>query len=174
MSRSAARKYAKVLAANGDKSKVEATKEYLLAVSSLFKEPKFRDTILSPLVSTEEKVALLVEGEKNAVLSNLIKLLVEKDRLELVPYIYEELRLLDAMEANTFQGYVYASVDVDDATMDELKTNISKSIDASIDFERVKSDEDGFRVEVPDLGLEVSFSEARLKSQLIDHILRGI
>ena len=58
--------------------------------------------------------------------------------------------------------------------MRQLTGNISKKVDAKIDFKQLKSDEDGFRVEVPDLGIEVSFSQARLKSQLIQHILRGI
>ena len=175
MSRSAAKKYAKVLVANGDKAKVAETKEYLLALKALFKNPKFKDTVLSPLVSMDDKVSLLVGKEnKNVVLTNLIKLLIEKNRLELIPSIYEELRYADAVAANSYEGYVYSSVAVDDATMAELKTNIAKKFDSTIDFKQVKSDEEGFRVEVPDLGIEVSFAQDRLKSQLIQHILRGI
>ncbi len=175
MSRAAAKKYAKVLVANGDKKKVEETKAFLLALSSLFKEPKFKDTVLSPLVSLEEKTELIVgKDNKNTVLVNLVKLLIEKDRLELIPGIYEELRYADAVAANAYEGYVYSSVSVDDATMAELKANIAKKFDSSIDFKQVKSDVEGFRVEVPDLGIEVSFAQDRLKSQLIQHILRGI
>jgi hypothetical protein len=69
---------------------------------------------------------------------------------------------------------VYAAQDIDADTMNELKTNIAKKVDSAIDFKQIKSDEEGFRVEVPDLGIEVSFSQGRLKSQLIQHILRGI
>jgi len=175
MSRSAAKKYAKVLTHNSNKDQVNETKEYLLAVAALFKNPKFRDTVLSPLVSVDEKCNLLLGADnKNQVLTNLIKLLVEKDRIELIPYIYEELRFADATASNRFEGFVYSAQEIDSATMDELKSNISKKVDSTIDFKQVKSDEDGFRVEVPDLGIEVSFSQARLKSQLIQHILRGI
>jgi len=175
MGRSAAKKYAKVLTQNSNKDQVIEIKEYLLALTSLFKNGKFKDTILSPLVSLEDKSTLLLgKDNKNQTLVNLINLLIETDRLELIPYIYEELRMADALASNTFEGYVYAAQEVDAATMDELKTNISKKFDSTIDFKQVRSDEEGFRVEVPDLGIEVSFSQGRLKSQLIQHILRGM
>lgn len=175
MSRSAAKKYAKVLTQNSNKELVAEAKEYLLALTSLFKSAKFKDTVLSPLVSMEEKSELLLgKDNKNQVLTNLIKLLIEKDRVALIPAIYEELRYADAVASNKFEGFVYAAQEIDAATMDELKNNIAKKVDSEIDFKQVKSEEDGFRVEVPDLGIEVSFSQGRLKSQLIQHILRGI
>jgi F-type H+-transporting ATPase subunit delta len=175
MSRSAAKKYAKVLTQQSNKEQVNEAKEYLLAITTLFKNPKFKDTVLSPLISVEEKSALLLgQDNANQLLTNLVKLLLEKDRIALIPYIYEELRYADAVASNRFEGFVYAAQDVDAATMDELKNNISKRVDSTIDFKQVKCDEEGFRVEVPDLGIEVSFSQERLKSQLIQHILRGI
>jgi len=174
MSRSAAKKYAKVLTQNANKEMVKETKEYLLALSALFRDAKFKDSVLSPLVSAEEKSALLIGESSNQILNNLIKLLVEKNRLGLIPYIYEELRLAEAVESNNFEGYIYSSTELDSATVSELTENISKKVDSKIDFKQIKSDEEGFRVEVPDLGIEASFSQERLKSQLIQHILRGI
>lgn len=175
MSRSAAKKYARILTQSSKKEEVAEAKSYLLSLTSLFKMPKFKDTILSPLVSTEEKSTLLLgKDTKNKTLSNLINLLIEKNRVALIPYIYEELRLADAVVSNKFEGYVYSAHDVDAATMSKLKDGISKRFEATIDFKQVKSDLDGFRVEVPDLGIEVSFSQDGLKSQLITHILRGI
>lgn len=175
MGRSAAKKYAKVLTQNANKDQVNGVKEYLKALAALFKSAKFKDTVLSPLVSAEEKSTLLLGKENgNQTLSNLIKLLIETNRLELIPYIYEELRLADAVASNRFEGFIYSAQDIDKATLDELKSNVSRKYDATIDFKQVRSDEEGFRVEVPDLGIEVSFSQGRLKSQLIQHILRGI
>jgi F0F1-type ATP synthase delta subunit len=175
MGRAAAKKYAKVLTQNANKEQVNEVKTYLLALTSLFKSAKFKDTILSPLVSLSDKNELLLGKEnKNQTLVNLVNLLVETDRLELIPYIYEELRMADAMASNKFEGFVYTAQEIDAATMNELRTNIAKKFDSTIDFKQVRSDEEGFRVEVPDLGIEVSFSQGRLKSQLIQHILRGI
>lgn len=175
MSRSSAKKYAKILTQSSKKEEVAEAKAYLLAITALFKQPKFKDTILSPLVTAEEKRELLIgKASKNKTLENLLFLLIEKDRVALIPYIYEELRLADAVASQKFEGYVYSSHTVDAATMDELQNNISKKFDSTIDFKQVKSEQDGFKVEVPDLGIEVSFSQDRLKSQLITHILRAI
>ena len=175
MSRSAAKKYAKVLTQNSNKEQVSQAKEYLLALTTLFKSAKFKNTVLSPLVSMEDKSELLLgKDNKNQVLSNLIKLLIEKDRIALIPAIYEELRFADAVASNRFEGFVYSANDIDAETMEQLKKNIAKKVDSTIEFKQVKTENEGFKVEVPDLGIEVSFSQGRLKSQLIQHILRGI
>lgn len=175
MSRAAAKKYAKVLIQNTSKDEIVEIKDFLSSIVSLFKDSKFKHTILSPLVTMDEKYEMLLgkQAPKNT-LANLIRLLIEKDRIELIPHIYEELRLAQAVESNSFNGFVYSSQELDPKTIDELKNSISKKVNARVDFKQIKSNNIGFKAEVPDLGLEISFSQARLKSQLIQHILRGI
>jgi len=174
MSRAASKKYAKVLLANKESSELGEIKDFLHSLANMFKESKFRDIILSPLVSADDKIAILVANSENEQLKNLLRLLVEKDRLSLIPDIYEELRVAEATRNNRFEGIIYTSTDVKSEVIDELKKNIEKKINAQIDFVIKKSDISGFKVEVPDIGIEASFSNDRLKQQLISHILRGI
>ena len=174
MSRAAAKKYAKVLLSNTDEETLESVKEYLKSISNLFKEAKFRDTILSPLVKSEDKLNILNVNDENVVLKNLLNLLIEKNRISLMPFIYEELRVAEAVRNNQFDGFIYVTEDINQETIQELTKNIEKKTNAKINFKLQKDKIDGFKVEVPDLGIEASFSNDRLKQQLISHILRGI
>ena len=175
MSRTAAKKYAKVILENDNKDEVQNVRVSLKALCDLFGEEKFKDTVLSPLVSREDKVMLLLgDNNDNTILKNLILLLIEKDRLSLIPYIYDELRLALAREMNRYDGYIYSNEDIDSETLSELTDNISKKFNCEIDFKKVKMQESGFKVEVPDIGIEASFTKDRFKSSLIEHILRGI
>ena len=174
MSRAAAKKYAKVLLNNTDEETLNTLKSYLKSLSSLFKEEKFKDIILSPLVSSEDKFNFLNANNNNKTLTNLLNLLIEKDRISLIPFIYEELRVAEAVKNNQFDGFIYTAGDVDSKTVEELTKNIEQKTGAKINFKLQKDEIDGFKVEVPDLGIEASFSNDRLKQQLISHILRGI
>jgi F0F1-type ATP synthase delta subunit len=75
---------------------------------------------------------------------------------------------------NQFDGFIYTAGDVNSETIQELTKNIEQKTNAKINFKLQKDEIDGFKVEVPDLGIEASFSNDRLKQQLISHILRGI
>jgi len=174
MSRAAAKKYAKVLLNNTDEKTLQDLKSYLQSLSSLFKEEKFKDTILSPLVKSEDKLNILTANNENKTLKNFLNLLIEKDRVSLIPFIYEELRVAEAIKNNQFDGFIYTAGDVNSETIQELTKNIEQKTNAKINFKLQKDEIDGFKVEVPDLGIEASFSNDRLKQQLISHILRGI
>ena len=174
MSRAAAKKYAKVLLNNTDEKTLQDLKSYLQSLSSLFKEEKFKDTILSPLVKSEDKLNILTANNENKTLKNFLNLLIEKDRISLIPFIYEELRVAEAIKNNQFDGFIYTAGDVNSETIQELTKNIEQKTNAKINFKLQKDEIDGFKVEVPDLGIEASFSNDRLKQQLISHILRGI
>jgi F-type H+-transporting ATPase subunit delta len=131
----------------------------------------------SPTTTASEKEALLLEGVKSAEstqVENLIKLLVENGRINIIPAMANELQKEIARSSKSYQGTVYSNSDIDDAVMAGLSENLGKKVDASITLDFVKSDLDGIKVEVEDLGIEVNFSKSRLNMQIIDHILKAI
>ena len=63
---------------------------------------------------------------------------------------------------------------MDAKTVKALSSGLGKKVDADITLEFVKTNFDGIKVEVEDLGIELNFSKERINSSLIDHILKAI
>ena len=58
--------------------------------------------------------------------------------------------------------------------MQELSSGLSKKFDSTISLSYVKTDFDGIKVDVVDLGIEIDFSKTRINSQIIEHIVKAI
>ena len=58
--------------------------------------------------------------------------------------------------------------------MSALEDKFSKRFNASIKLDSQKSEYNGIKIELNDLGVEASFSVDRLKAQMSEHILKAI
>ncbi len=58
--------------------------------------------------------------------------------------------------------------------LNSLEESFSKKFDAKINLVNQKSGYPGIRISLEDLGIEVSFSLERLKTQMTEHILKAI
>ena len=79
-----------------------------------------------------------------------------------------------AVVNNAFTGKIFSDSDIDPKTVESLSAGLSKKVDANISLEFVKTDFNGIKVEVEDLGIELNFSKERINSSLINHILKAI
>jgi len=147
------------------------------ALTSQFENEKFVDFISSPSIASSAKEEILlaavakVESDK---VNNFLRLLAEKNRLELIPEIAEQISKGIAVLNNAYTGKIFSDADIDSKTVEALSTGLSKKVDANITLEFIKTDFDGIKVEVEDLGIELNFSKERINSTLIDHILKAI
>ncbi|MEA1918155.1 MAG: F0F1 ATP synthase subunit delta [Campylobacterota bacterium] len=142
-----------------------------------FSNTKFKEIVYSPSISNEIKLELLLASVKNAdskELNNLISLLVEHGRIEVIPAIASGMKKEIARINKNYTGKVFSNSEIEDSTISGLSAGLSKKVNANIVLEFVKDDFDGIKVEVEDLGLEVQFSNNRLNSQLVNHILKAI
>jgi len=147
------------------------------ALTSSFENEKFVDIISSPSIPTAVKEEILlaaVKGVESDKLNNFLKLLGEKNRFELIPTIASQLSKEMAIVNNEYAGSIFSDVDMDANTVKSLSNGLSKKVDANITLTFVKTDFDGIKVEVEDLGIELNFSKERINSSLIDHILKAI
>ena len=74
----------------------------------------------------------------------------------------------------TYEGKVYSNTAVEASTLAALSSDLGKKMDATITLAFVASDYDGIKVEVEDLGVEVSLSKSRMNAHLVEHILKAI
>lgn len=171
-----AKRYVKALIDGRDSQSINVINEKLNIICSAFADDKFSSIISSPEVADNAKVGLiisLVDGVDN-VLGNFIKLLGEKRRLALLPFIANELNTQIAKMNNNYIGVIYTGQELSNDYVSSIEEQFSKKFDVKLSLSQNIGDYDGIKVDIDGLGVEISFSKDRLKSQLIDHILKAV
>ncbi len=172
-----AKRYVKALIEARDSYAVSNISYSLNIISSAFGDEKFISIISSPEVADYAKVDLiisLVDGVHNQTLVNFIKLLGEKRRLSLLPFIANELNVQIAKMNNSYVGVVYTNLELSSDYVSSIEEQFSRKFDVKLSLSQKVCDYDGIKVDIDGLGVEISFSKERLKSQLIDHILKAV
>ena len=172
-----AKRYIKAMTSSADAASVQNMSDVFSVLAESFKDEKFVQIIDNPNVSSNDKSEILLESVKPAdssQINNLIKLLVENKRINIIPAIAQELRKDLAASTKTYEGVIYSDSEIDANTMQELGNGLSKKFDANISLVFVKNDFNGIKVDVEDLGVEINFSKSRINSQMIEHIVKAI
>lgn len=173
-----AQRYANAILSNSDSNIVSNCAKTLSVLSDALKSDKsFGDSLSSPLLSNDKKIAIIIDaldGKVDTLLSNLIKILGEKGRLNSIPAISKiinsELQKLD----NKYHGVVKSTKELGESELHDLENRLSSYTNSIITLSQEKSNIDGIKVVVDDLGIEVNFSKDRVKKELIDFISRAI
>ena len=172
-----AKRYIKALKDGSDIASMQNVTSIFTTLAESFKDDKFVSIVTSPNVDAKAKSEILLEAVKPAnsdKLNNLIKLLVENKRINIIPAMAEELQKDLANETKTYEGVVYSDSDIDKKVIDELSSGLSKKFDSTISLTFSKTDFNGIKVEVEGLGIEINFSKDRIDSQIIEHIIKAI
>lgn len=171
-----ARKYVKAMMMNNDTSNISQINDELKIIASAYADSKFNDIISSVDVPSEKKVDLINSFISNANVSvtNLVKLLASKKRLNILPYISSELNNEVSILNNSFSGFVYSSDKLSDEYMKNIQTDFAKKFSCELNLQNIVCDYDGIKVDIDGLGIEVSFAKNQFKSQMIEHILKAV
>jgi F-type H+-transporting ATPase subunit delta len=172
-----AKKYIKAIKSGSDEASMENIATIFSVLADSFKDEKFNSVINNPNVSKEDKTGILLEAVKSAAsetVNNLIRLMVEKNRINAIPAFAEELRKDLAHTTKKYSGIVYSDSEVDAKVMQDLSEGLSKKFDSTIELSFEKADFDGIKVDVEDLGVEIDFSKSRINEQMLEHIIKAI
>ena len=171
-----AKKYVKAILSDVKSNELNAFVENLSELAAAFASDKFKSSISLPTLKASQKVELILSLVKNqdAKFVNFIKLLGANKRLELIPAILDEMKIEQSLLENTYRGEVVGNFDLSAEQLKALEENFSKKFNSKIKLDGSKSDYNGVKVELDDLGVEVNFSIDRLKSQMSEYILKAI
>jgi F-type H+-transporting ATPase subunit delta len=171
-----AKRYAKALIAGRSKDEITTISSKLNQISSAFYSDKFNSIISSAEVNNSKKVELIVSLVDNVdnSLKNFINLLAEKRRFDILPFVAKDLKAEIAKMNNNFVGIVYTNEELSSEFVSSIEQQFSKKFDVKLSLSQNVGDYDGIKVDIDGLGVEISFSKDRLKSQLIDHILKAV
>lgn len=170
-----ARRYAQALSAVS--KDVAADAALLSTLSEVISNKEVMTALTSPIIAAEKKTDMVLKavGESaNAAMKNFIKILGENRRLDLIPVVSKVLNKELQKKSNQYEGVVKSANPLDDAALADLEETLQKYTGAAVKLAQEKSDLDGIRVAVDDLGIEVNFSKQRVKEQLIDFIKKSL
>lgn len=150
--------------------------EVLNVLSEVVNSREIKSTLTSPIISSESKTEMILSalGESDVALVNFIKILGENGRLDLIPAITKVLNSDQQRVSNEYEGVLKSASSLDEAVLANLEETLKKYTGSTIKLTQEKSDLEGVRVSVDDLGIEVNFSKQRVKEQLIDFIKKSL
>ena len=172
-----AKRYVKAIKEATDIESLENVTHIFTVLAASFKDEKFKSVVSNPNVNAEDKKAILLDAVNAADsqhVNNLIKLLVENGRVDIIPAIAEVMRKDLAYTTKRYIGTVYSNSDIDEKVMQDLSAGLGKKLNSDVSLNFVKDDFDGIKVNVDDLGVEINFSKSRINSQMIEHIVKAI
>jgi F-type H+-transporting ATPase subunit delta len=172
-----AKRYIKAIKKSSDIESMENMALIFSTLAESFNNEKFVQIINNPDVSRDQKSEILLAAVKSADsknVENLIKLLAEHNRINIIPAIAEVLRKDIAATSKNYTGIVYSDSDIDTKVIEDLSSELGKRFDSNISLKFVKDDFNGIKVDVEDLGIEINFSKSRINSQIIEHIVKAI
>ena len=172
-----AKRYVKAIKDSSGIGSMEDVTSVFSALAESFKDDKFIKIIDNPNVASDDKLNILLDAVKSAdsnEINNLVKLIVENGRINIIPAMAEEMRKDLAKSTKTYNGLVYSDSEIEASVMQELSEGLSKKFDSTITLDFIKDDFDGIKVNVEDLGVEINFSKTRINTQIIEHIVKAI
>jgi len=175
MSNLVAKRYVKALLIDQDINSIMSIYANIKMIASAYSDEKFISIITSTDVHSDDKVKLVCSFvDDNKSINNLIKLLVNNKRLNIIPDIAEELKKEIAVLTNSYDGIVYTNVELKEDDLVSIQEKFAKKFNVTLALTQNICNYDGIKVDIEGLGVEIGFSKERLKSQMIEHILKAV
>lgn len=172
-----AKRYLKAIKQRSNAESMQNIALIFSVLAEAFNNEKFNQIINNPDVSKNQKSEILLAAVKSAGykdVENLIKLLAEHNRINIIPAIAEVMRKDIAKTTKIYNGIVYSDSDINSKVIEDLGNGLGSRFDSKISLKFVKDNFNGIKVDVEDLGVEISFSKSRINNQMIDHIIKAI
>ena len=155
---------------------IKGIAEVLNVLTEAMNSEEVMTALTSPIISPEKKTEMILSSisDDDTTLVNFIKVLGENKRLDLIPAIAKVLNADLQKESNKYEGVLKSSKKLSKEELSKLEKTLKTYTGSTIKLTQEKTDLDGLRVSVDDLGIEVNFSKQRVKEQLIDFIKKSL
>jgi len=171
-----AKRYVKALMSDRDTNNITSIYKELKEISTAYNDDKFNVIISSTEVENSKKIELILSfiDKPSDVITNLIKLLGDNKRLDIVPSIVDDLESQLSDINNSYKGVIYTNEELSKDDVEALNSQFSQKFKVDLELSQNICDYDGVKVSIDGLGVEVGFAKSRLKSQMIEHILKAV
>ena len=171
-----AKRYVKALMSDRDTKSLSTIYKELKEISAAYNDDKFIVIISSTEVKNSKKVELILSfvDKCSETTSNLVKLLSDNKRLNIIPSIVDELEGQLSVLNNSYKGVIYTNEELSQSDVTSINSQFSQKFNVDLELTQNICDYDGLKVTIDGLGVEVGFAKSRLKSQMIEHILKAV
>lgn len=171
-----AKRYLKAILKSWKNEELDSLLKELDTISLAMKNSKFFDILQSPYISFQQKQQLIFDivKSKDPKLLNLLSLILENKRLEIMPHLCEELRVFISQSHNSYQGVIYAKEKVDKASISKIQDKLAKQLGIGLELIYQKTQKDEIALVIDGLDVEISFSNERFLEDLKSYILKAI
>lgn len=173
-----AKKYARALEKLVDSNGLNECYEYFDEISKAFYVPKFSAIVYSHIISRSKKLELLKSFSAKKLNKNgerLLEILVQNDRISLLPFLSLELKRLIDSKKNEYSATLYFKENISEDSIKTIGSKLGKKLNTTLKItQKIDTSLDGIRLEVPDLGYEVIFLRDKFLHELQDSILKAI
>lgn len=171
-----AKRYVKALMSERDTNELASIYKELKEISTAYNDDRFAVIVSSTEVESSKKVELILSfvDKCSKTTANLVKLLANNKRLDIIPSIVADLEGQLSVINNSYKGVIYTNEELSKGDVDALNSQFSQKFSVDLKLTQNICDYDGVKVSIDGLGVEVGFAKSRLKSQMIDHILKAV
>jgi len=171
-----AKRYVKALMSGRKTKDLTSVYKELKEISTAYNDEKFTVILSSTEVESSKKVELILSfvDKCSKTTANLVNLLGSNKRLDIVPSIVDVLEAELSIINNSYSGVIYTNEELSKKDVDALNAQFSQKFSVDLKLTQNICDYDGVKVSIDGLGVEVGFAKNRLKSQMIDHILKAV
>ena len=175
-------KYAKALHTSLSGGGFQEACEVYEILSLAFDNDRFCEVINSPFISKDKKLSLLTslafygkDSKSSDKAMRLLEIVVKNGREALIPSIHSELKRLLELDKNAYMAVLYASSPVSQEALSDIHRILNEKLGVALDIKQeVDSKIDGIKIEVMDLGIEVSFYKSVFLQKLRDSIFKAL
>ncbi len=171
------KRYAKALLSIENISLEQLMQELTIVSDVINSNKEIYEFLKAPIVKKEEKLKVLLDalnGKVSETVVNLLKIMAQKDRLALLPQLTIELKKEIQAQEKKYNGIVESNETIENELIAKLEKKLSAYSGADVTLSFIKSDIDGIKVSVDDLGLELNFSKRSVKEALLENILKAL
>lgn len=169
------KRYAKALFSAVGSDDLQGVLEVLNRLRLCFAMDKFVEIINSPFVSKNQKeefVISILESNDTRII-NFIKILTQKNRLNEIPYIVDEIKRYVSSDDNEYELLIQSSFDLSTDDVENIKSTLSGKMNTSLCANSKHMDSEGIKLAVAGVNLEASLLKSTLSKDLKSHILKA-
>lgn len=170
-----AKKYTKALVEALGIKEIDKALEILDSISKCFGDKKFNSIINSPTMPKHKKLEFITSifDIKDKKILNFLKLLNQRNRLDEIPNIYDELNRHIRAKNNEYELLVLSSFEMDSKDIDSIKKKLGEKLGISLYATHKKMDIEGVKLFVDGVGVETSFLKNSFSNNIKHHILKA-
>lgn len=170
-----AKKYTKALVEALETKEMKKALELLDSISKCFNNKKFNSIINSPTMPKQKKFDFITSifDIKDKKILNFLKLLNQKNRLDEIPNIYDELNRYIHAKNNEYELLVLSSFEIDSKDINDIKKKLGDKLGISLYATYKKMDIEGVKLFVDGVGIETSLLKNSFSNNLKHHILKA-